>query len=140
MNRKGFNYEGELIYELKNGNRFVKEYDIYNDELIFEGEYWNGEKNGRRKKYKYCNKELESKFDGEYFNNNKEWNGTKIKYEKYIEIQIELVNEKNWNKKKEYNLVKDKEYNDRDIVIYEGDNLNGQRHGKGKEYIYIKNG
>ena len=37
-NGKGFDEKSNIIYELKNGNRKVKEYD-YNRRLIFEGEY-----------------------------------------------------------------------------------------------------
>ena len=37
-NGKGFDEKSNIIYELKNGNGNVKEYD-YNRRLIFEGEY-----------------------------------------------------------------------------------------------------
>ena len=43
---KGYDKNGNIIYELNNGNGKVKEY-IYN-KLIFEGEYLN-EKNGKEK-------------------------------------------------------------------------------------------
>ena len=59
-NEKGFDYKGNIIYELKNGNYYAKDYIIEN--LIeFEGFYLNGEKN--RKGKKYLNGKL--KFEGE---------------------------------------------------------------------------
>ena len=51
-----------IIYSLKNGKGFIKEYDYYGN-LIFEGEYLNGKRNGKGKEY-YDNGEL--KFEGEY--------------------------------------------------------------------------
>ena len=41
---KGYDKNGNLIYELINGNGKVKEYD-YDFKLVFEGEYWRKEKN-----------------------------------------------------------------------------------------------
>ena len=47
---KGYDLEGNTIYELINGNGKVKE---FNDEgkLIFEGEYLNGYKNVEGREY-----------------------------------------------------------------------------------------
>ena len=46
-NGKGYDEEGNIIYELKNGNGKVKEYND-NGDLEFEGEYLNGIKwNGK---------------------------------------------------------------------------------------------
>ena len=39
--------EVDMLYELKNGNGFVKEFDDYDHDLLFEGEYKNGEKTER---------------------------------------------------------------------------------------------
>ena len=39
-----------MIYELKDGKGFVKEFNG-GDDLLYEGEYLNGEKNGKGKKY-----------------------------------------------------------------------------------------
>ena len=54
---KGYDENGNVIYELKNGTGKVKEYDSYNGKLKFEGEYLNGKRHGKGKEYK-------SKFDG----------------------------------------------------------------------------
>ena len=45
-NGKGYDLKGNFIFELKNGNGYIKEY--HNNTLIFEGEYLNGKKwNGK---------------------------------------------------------------------------------------------
>ena len=64
-NGKGYDENGNIIYELINGNGKVKEY-YYDGKLIFEGEYLNGKKNGYGKDYYYDNGKLE--FEGEYLN------------------------------------------------------------------------
>ena len=48
-NGKGYDINGNIIYELNNGNGKVKEYDL-DGKLIFECEYLNGEFNGKGKK------------------------------------------------------------------------------------------
>ena len=50
-----------IIYELKEGNGTVKEYN--NDILVFEGEYLNGKRNGKGKEY---NSNGTVDFEGEY--------------------------------------------------------------------------
>ena len=49
-----------------------KEYDEYNNELIYEGEYKKGRKNGKGKEY-FIDGKLKS--EGEYLND-EIWNGT----------------------------------------------------------------
>ena len=46
-------------------NRKGKEYDKYNDTLVFEGKYLNGKRNGKGKEY-YFDGRL--RFEGEYLN------------------------------------------------------------------------
>ena len=54
-NGKGYDENGNIIYELINGNGRVKEYDR-EDRLIFDGEYLNGRRwNGIFKRYNYFN-------------------------------------------------------------------------------------
>ena len=57
-----------IIFE-KNGKG--KEYDKFNDTLVFEGEYLNGKRNGKGKEYYFDGNLI---FEGEYLNGNK-WNG-----------------------------------------------------------------
>ena len=88
-NGKGYDNNNKVVYELKNGNGYVKEYNdkgilvleveylngkrngkgkeyYEDDKLGFEGEYLNGFKNGKGKEY-YVNGKL--KFEGEYLYN-----------------------------------------------------------------------
>ena len=53
-------------YKIGEINGKGKEYNIYNDELIFEGEYLNGKRNGKGKEYNIDDDEL--RFEGEYLN------------------------------------------------------------------------
>ena len=104
-NGKGYNNNGVIDFEIRNGNGIGKEY-YNNDKLKFEGEYLNGEIKG--KEY-YWNGKLE--FEGEYLNG-KRWNG------------------KGFNIKNE----KGKEYYSNDKLKFEGEYINGKRKGKAKEY------
>ena len=63
-NGKGFDENGNIIYELINGNGKVKEYDL-DSRLEYEGEYLNGKRNGKGKEYNY-NGELI--FEGDFLN------------------------------------------------------------------------
>ena len=70
-----FDIDGNISFEIKNGNGKGKEYD-FNGNLFFEGEYENGEiKNGNL----YYNNQLI--FSGEYLNG-KLWNGKGKEFDK----------------------------------------------------------
>ena len=71
-----------IIFE-KNGKG--KEYDNYNDSLVFEGEYLKGKRNGKGKEYDWCGKLI---FVGEYLNGNR-WNGNGYN-QKYNNIAYKL--------------------------------------------------
>ena len=64
-NGKGYDENGNIIYELMNGNGKVKEYNSINSELEFEGEYLNGKRHGKGKEYDFDDKLL---FAGDYLN------------------------------------------------------------------------
>jgi len=51
-NGKGYNKEGKIDFEIKEGKGKVKEYHD-NGKLEFEGGYLNGERNGKGKEYYY---------------------------------------------------------------------------------------
>ena len=71
MEWKGYNKNGEIEYEIKDGKGYIKEYDY--GELKFEGEYLNGKKwNGKGKEY-YDDGKI--KFEGEYLNGKKNGKG-----------------------------------------------------------------
>jgi len=119
---KFYDNKGNIIYELNQGNGIIKEY--YNDYggLIFEGVYLNGVRNGIGKEYySECFDGYKLKFKGE-FKKGKKCNGNGYKDGNIIYI---LSNGKG--------LMKEYVYDD--ILIYEGEYLNGKRNGKGKEFI-----
>ena len=60
-NGKGYDENGNMIYEIKNGIWKVKEYN-FNEKLNFEGEYFNGKRNGKGKEYDVNDK---LRFEGE---------------------------------------------------------------------------
>ena len=131
-------FEGEYLNGKKNGK--FKEYYLGN--IIFEGNYLYDQ---RIEGKKYFNNG-KIKFEGEYLFD-EEWNGKgydedgNIKYE--LKNGINIMNEKilnNYNNK-EYNIEycndEKKEIRqeyDYGVVIFEGEYLNGDRNGKGKEY------
>ena len=78
MEWKGYDKNGNVIYELKSGNGKIKEY-YYNGKLKFEGDYINGERNGKIKEYNYYDGKLI--FEGEYLNDKR--NGKVRKYNYY---------------------------------------------------------
>ena len=75
-NGKGYDENGNVIYELINGNGKVKEY-TNNCRLRFEGEYLNGLRNGKGKEYDLSCK-LE--FEGEYLNGKRNGKGKHYSY------------------------------------------------------------
>ena len=70
-NGKGYDEQGNIIYELINGNGKGKEYDN-SGHLVFEGEYKKGKRNGKGKEYNYKGILI---FDGEYINGIKNGKG-----------------------------------------------------------------
>ena len=63
-NGEGYDKNGNIIYEIINGNGKGKEYNDYGN-LIFEGEYLDGERNGNGKEY---NENGILIFEGDYLN------------------------------------------------------------------------
>ena len=156
-NGKGYDENGNISYELKNGDGKVKEYND-NGELLFEGEYLNGLRNGKGKDYffgklifegEYLNGERNGKgkefddrgyliFEGEYLNGIK-WNGNGYHYDKII---YQIKDGKGYFKEYKYdklvfegeyinNVIKGKEYYNNKLV-FEGEYLNNKKwNGKG---------
>ena len=110
-NGKGYDRANNLVYELKNGCGYVKEYGLCNI-LIFEGNFVDGVKHGKAKEYKedYNSTIL---FEGEYFYG-KKWNG------------------RFYNAKNSYEIKEGK--GKIKSLEFEGEYLNGEMNGKAKEY------
>ena len=122
-NEKGkLKYEGEFKHGKAHG--VGKEYN-YDGELKYIGHYLYGEKNGEGKEY-YNYKLNEIKFEGEYLND-KRWTGKG--YDENKNIIFELKDGKGYVKEYEEGWCNSS------YLIYEGNYLNGERHGKGKEYV-----
>ena len=131
--------ERYIIYQ---GNGKGQEYNVYDNNLIYEGEYLNGERNGMGKEFDNFEKLI---FEGEYLKG-KRWNGEYIKYYDKNTISFQGVykngklngigfspnNYSIYNIKEGKGIIK--EYNKEGKIIYEGESLNGERNGKGKEY------
>ena len=67
-NGKGYDINNNIIYELKNGKGFIKEYDFYGGRLKYEGDYLNG----KGKEYDFNGK---IQFEGEYLNGKRNGKG-----------------------------------------------------------------
>ena len=104
-------------YIINEGDGIIKEYNYFNDELIFEGNYLNGKRNGKGKEY---DKHGNLIFEGEYLKG-KRYNGNQ-----YFKNEIyELKNGKGIIKE-----ILEEGY------IFEGEYLNGEKNGKGKCFFY----
>ena len=112
LNIKLINYKifsGRYIEYESNGKG--KEYNIYGV-LVYEGKYLNGKRNGKGKEY---NMDGNLKFEGEYLND-KKWNGKLYTFE--LSNGVGIGNEL---------------YNIRES-LFQGNYINGERNGRGKEY------
>ena len=83
-------YDIDNIYELKEGNGFVKECGE-DHEFYFEGEYLNGERNGEGKEY-FRGRVM---FEGEYKNGLRNGKGKEYNLSGNMIFEGEYLNEKN---------------------------------------------
>ncbi len=100
----------------------TKEYNIYNNKLLFEGQYLNAKRNGKGKKY---NEEGKLIFEGEYLNG-KRWTGKVNEYDEdtgKLILEYEYLNGKINGEAKEYDKHKCN-------LLFSGKYLNGKRNGK----------
>ena len=107
-----------IKYETKNEG---KEYNAYNDLLLFEGEYFKGKKNGKGKEYDFEGNLI---FEGNYKNGEKYGKGKEYN-------KNELIFEGNYKNGEKHG--KGKEYQENKL-IFEGDYKKGKINGMGKEY------
>ena len=113
-----------------------KEYNSSFGNLLFEGEYLNRERNGKGKEYDYYTYKL--KFEGNYLKGLRNGKGKEYDFNGNIIFEGEYKYGKQWsgkgyeNKKLIYILYDGKGYIN--SKYFEGEYLNGERNGKGKEY------
>ena len=139
-------FEGIYADGVKNGKG--KEYKFDGIGLLFEGEYLNGKRSGEGKEYNYDKKLI---FEGEYLygyrRKGREYDSEKLIYEgEYIlgrkwegkgydingNIIYELTNGNGIIK--EYDI-----FDNKFLLVFEGEYKNGKKNGKGKEYDSYKN-
>ena len=102
-NGKGYDENGNIIYEIINGSGKVKEYDI-KDMLIFEGEYLNGERNGKGKEF--ANIKDKIIFEGEYLNGERNGYGKEFSiFNGIMVFEGEFREGKRYGKGIEYNSM-----------------------------------
>ena len=109
-------------YKIGERNGEGEEYNIDDDQLIFEGEYINGKRSGKGKEYYY---DGELKFEGEYLNGKRSGKG-----KEYNDDGI-LIFDGEYQEGKE---IYGKKYNNKGNIIFELANKNGI----GKEYIIMR--
>ena len=106
---------GRYIVGERNGKG--KEYNSYNDKLIFEGEYFNGKRHGLGKEYDEKGNVL---FEGEYLNGKINGKGKEYYDDGILQYDGEYLNGKKHGKGKEYDydgqLKFIKEYLDDEII------------------------
>ena len=118
-------YNEQLIFEGEylNGKRCGKGKEFYFGELIFEGEYKDGKRNGKGKEYNELGKVI---FEGDYLFG-KKWNGNG--YDLDNNILYEIKNGKGYIR----------EYYTNGNLKFEGEYSNGEKNGKCREYNIYKN-
>ena len=93
-NGKGYDGEKNIVYEIKNGNGYIKEFR--DNKLRFECQFLNGEFNGKAKEYDTQGNII---FEGEYLNGKRNGKGTEYDYMKNKIFEGEYYNDKIWNGK-----------------------------------------
>ena len=123
------------------------EYNIFNDEIIFEGEYLNGKRNGKGKEYNDKGKLI---FEGEYLNGKRNGIGTEYHTNGNKKFIGEYKEGKKWNGKA-YNyrecLISEfkegkgfmEDYDERGSLIFDCSYVNGEKNGIGTYYFYSNN-
>ena len=118
-------------------DRKGKEYNGYDDRLIFEGEYLNGRRNGKGKEY---DDEGRLKFEGEYLNGKRNGKGKEyykgnlryeIEYLKGKELKRTVYDNNGYAILYPYNLFRslfefEKKYRENVQLKFEGEYLNGE--------------
>ena len=117
-------YSGTYVIIEKNGTG--KEYNAYNNRLIFEGEYLNGKRNGKGKELSSDFSYSHINFEGEYLNGKRNGKGKEYNVFGDLIFEGDYLNGLRNGKGKEYNAYNNK-------LIFEGEYKNGKR-WNGKVY------
>ena len=151
---KGYNINGHLEYELKDGNGKFKDFDddgtlkfegeikngekngfgrnLFEDSISFEGSFLKGKKNGYGKEYEFG----KLIYEGNFYNDKRHGKGklytndAKIKFEGIFLYGLEII------KNGSFKTFDKQEIKVDDIrKIYIGESKSGKSNGHGKEYI-----
>ena len=125
---KEYDINGKLIFTGKylNGKRHGFGTEYHSNGIKYEGKYYYGKKHGEGKEYDLFGDLI---FQGEYLNGVKHGEGKEYTFSRKLVFEGEYLNGKKWKGKiKEYQL-----WNSGN-PIFEGEIVDGQRNGKGKEY------
>ena len=140
FNHYGLKFEGEFLNWKKNGKG--KEFE--SGKLIFEGQYKNGKKNGIGTEYVIG----DLIYKGEYLNDQRHGKGKILDLNGNIIFEGEYLYGKQWNAKyydEKGNIVDGLKngkgkcktviiHRNLEVTLYEGEFLNGEPNGKGKEF------
>ena len=143
-NGKQNNISNNMKFKLDNGNGYIKEYIKYfNDDsllLFYEGEYLNGEKKGKGIEYfindilplkrQYATKKIKTLIHIGFLEQKK--SEIMLGRKEKDEIMCHLIFEGEYLNGERNG--KGKEYDEEGNIIFEGEYLNGKRNGRGKEY------
>ena len=139
-NGKIYDDKKNIIYELKKGAGYIKEYDYFG-KLEFEGEYLNGDRNGKGKEYDHTGK---LRFEGKYKNGKRDGIGKEY-YEGKLIFEGIYLNGNRWdgkvydNKNNIYELKNGtgliKQYDEFGNLEIEENYENGKLNGKIKKYF-----
>ena len=150
---KELDHKGNIIFEGEylNGQRNGEAKEYFNSKLIFDGQYINNKRNGKGKEFDHKGNII---FEGVYKNGKRNGKGKVFDNKGKTIFEGKYLNEKKWSGKDYYykgNIKFEQEYNKgeksgkiimkesyKNKIIFEGESLNGQRNGKGKEYFQNK--
>ena len=125
-------------YKIDGINGNGEEYELITNKIIFKGEYKNGKRNGKGKEF---NDYGDIIFEGEYLDG-KKWNGNFIS-KKHIHRKLNRSDSRHEDNNYNENILSKLEngkgiikiYDD-NRILFEGEYLNGERNGKGKECFH----
>ena len=100
---KGYDKNGNIIYELINGKGRAREYNDFGT-LIYDGEYLNGKRHGKGKEYYAFDGGIQ--YEGDYLNGKRNGKGKEFDVVGLLIFEGEYLNNYRNGKGKEYFLGK----------------------------------
>ena len=126
---KGYDTEGNVIYELANGNGKIREF-AKKGTLIYEGEYLNWKKQGKGIEYDYYENKI---YEGEYLNGIRHGKGKEYDKDENKIYEGEYLEGKRHGKGIEY----DNQGDAYEVEYYEGKKVLSRKYLKGTSKIIL---